>query len=63
MPEAIDELRVYKLKKANKLNACANCKHAELQCPPVTRCKIHDDFRYLDTPACKDFEPIEKEED
>jgi hypothetical protein len=44
--------------------SCAECKHAELQCPPVIRCQIHGDFRYLDTPSCENIELVveEKEE-
>jgi hypothetical protein len=41
---------------------CAECIHAELQCPPVIRCKVLKEFRYLDSPASEYFEPIEPEE-
>jgi len=37
------------------VSTCAECVHAELQCPPVIRCKVHDSFRYLDSEACEEF--------
>jgi len=45
----------------NHLPVCAECKYAELQCPPVIRCTLHGKFLYLNSPACKDFEPVEDE--
>jgi len=44
------------------LPTCAECEYAEVQCPPVIRCKLHGDFRYFDSPACKDFKPLENKE-
>ena len=45
------------------LSTCAECEHAELQCPPVIRCKLHEDFRYLDSIACEDLKIVGSEED
>jgi len=45
------------------LPTCGECEYAELQCPPIIRCKLHGDFHYLDSPACKDFKPAEEEEE
>ena len=42
---------------------CAECIYAELQCPPVIKCTKTGAFRYLDSPACEDFEPIENEKE
>jgi len=39
--------------------ACGQCKYVELQCPPVIRCRLKNIYRYLDDPACPDFEPAE----
>ena len=44
------------------MSTCAECEHAELQCPPVIRCKVVGDYRYLDDVKCKDFKSIENEE-
>jgi len=45
-----------------KMPTCAECVYAELQCPPVVRCKKKGIFRYLDSPACEEFEASESEE-
>jgi len=37
---------------------CAECMYAELQCPPVIRCKVTNAFRYLDSPDCESFKPL-----
>jgi hypothetical protein len=41
---------------------CAECIHAELQCPPVIRCDVTGEFRYLDSPASKHFKLFDEEE-
>ena len=41
--------------KVHNMSTCAECEHAELQCPPVIRCKVIGDYRYLDSKKCKDF--------
>jgi len=44
------------------MSTCAECIHAELQCPPVIRCNVKGSFLYLDSPACEHFESLESEE-
>ncbi|MEM3713557.1 MAG: hypothetical protein QXF82_01280 [Nitrososphaeria archaeon] len=40
-------------KKGNE--TCSDCEYAELQCPPILRCKITGKMIYLDNRACKRF--------
>ena len=45
------------------MSTCAECVQAELQCPPVIRCKYNNTFRYLDSPKCEHFESSLDEDD
>jgi hypothetical protein len=45
-------------KQSEKKFTCGQCKYAELQCPPVVRCKLTGKYMYLDDPTCDKFEPL-----
>jgi hypothetical protein len=49
--------------KVKKMGTCAECIHAELQCPPVIRCKLKNTFLYLDSPKCEQFKSGEEEDE
>ena len=49
-------------KEWEDMRTCAECKYAELQCPPVIRCIKKSTFHYLDSLACEQFEPVEEKE-
>jgi hypothetical protein len=42
-------------------HVCGECAYAELQCPPIIRCKIKNKFMYLETPACENFKMYKEE--
>jgi hypothetical protein len=45
------------------MSTCAECIHAELQCPPVIRCNQSGGFLYLDSPICEHFKSFDEDND
>jgi hypothetical protein len=50
-----------KTKVKETMYTCGDCAYAELQCPPIVRCKLTGKSMYLDSPACKRFKKYEEE--